>query len=377
MTPTELVTRTADDLAVTMTAAGAAADLAAGRAALADHLGRKAPNTRRRMADDLAVFAGYLADAQIPTAPRVADLAAAIAAWPGDTAPDLAALAGVTWGMVAAFVQWQLHWHLTPPDPHNMGHGRDVPVATEGGYAIGSVNVRLSTIKTLCKLAAQAGILDAGTLGMIRSVSGYRLAEGRNLDKTREITRVGAKKAAAVSLDRAQAANLKAQPTTSPQGRRDRVILTLLLDHGLRVGELVGLTVNAVDLAAGVIRFYRPKVAKTQTHRLTADARAALAAYVQAGDIPALGPLLRASTRGGKLAAAGMTERAVTARVADLGAALGIEGLSAHDLRHYWATTAAAKTDPFSLQQAGGWSSLAMPRRYVEDAKIANEGVRL
>ena len=60
-----------------------------------------------------------------------------------------------------------------------------------------------------------------------------------------------------------------------------------------------------------------------------------------------------------------------------MGAALGIDGLSAHDLRHYWATTAAAKTDPFSLQQAGGWSSLAMPRRYVEDAKIANEGVRL
>ncbi|MFZ2518386.1 MAG: tyrosine-type recombinase/integrase, partial [Anaerolineae bacterium] len=74
----------------------------------------------------------------------------------------------------------------------------------------------------------------------------------------------------------------------------------------------------------------------------------------------------------------GMTERAVTARVETLGAALGIEGLSAHDLRHFWATTAAAnKTDPFSLQEAGGWSSLAMPRRYVEDAKIANEGVRL
>ena len=352
---TELVTRSADDLAVTLAAAGLAADHAAGRAALADYLGRKAPNTRRRMGDDLAVFGEYLTDAQIPTAPRVADLAAAIAAWPELPAPDLAAMTGVTWGMVAAFVQWALRT----------------------GYAIGTVNVRLSTVKTVCKLAAQAGILSAGDLSMIRSVSGYRQAEGRNVDKTRELTRVGAKKAQATSLDRLQATNLKAQPSTTPQGRRDRVIMTLLLDHGLRVGELVGLTVNAVDLAAGVLRFYRPKVNKTQTHRLTTDARAALAAYVAAGDIPALGPLLRASTRGGKLAAAGMTERAVTARVAALGAALGIEGLSAHDCRHYWATTAAAKTDPFALQQAGGWSSLAMPRRYVEDAKIANDGVRL
>jgi hypothetical protein len=27
------------------------------------------------------------------------------------------------------------------------------------------------------------------------------------------------------------------------------------------------------------------------------------------------------------------------------------------------------------LQEAGGWSSLAMPRRYVEESEIANEGM--
>jgi hypothetical protein len=29
----------------------------------------------------------------------------------------------------------------------------------------------------------------------------------------------------------------------------------------------------------------------------------------------------------------------------------------------------------FTPQEAGGWSSLAMPRRYVEEAQIANEGM--
>jgi len=29
------------------------------------------------------------------------------------------------------------------------------------------------------------------------------------------------------------------------------------------------------------------------------------------------------------------------------------------------------------LQEAGGWSSLAMPRRYVEENEIANDGVKL
>ncbi|MEO8393031.1 MAG: tyrosine-type recombinase/integrase [Chloroflexota bacterium] len=64
----------------------------------------------------------------------------------------------------------------------------------------------------------------------------------------------------------------------------------------------------------------------------------------------------------------------ITARVRDL----GVQRLSAHDLRHSWATRAARnKTAAFDLRDAGGWNSLAMPSRYVEAAKIANEGVNL
>jgi site-specific recombinase XerC len=47
-----------------------------------------------------------------------------------------------------------------------------------------------------------------------------------------------------------------------------------------------------------------------------------------------------------------MSERAITKRVAYLGARLGIKGLSAHDLRHSWAIRASrAKTDAFALQE--------------------------
>jgi integrase len=73
-----------------------------------------------------------------------------------------------------------------------------------------------------------------------------------------------------------------------------------------------------------------------------------------------------------------MSERAITERVRVLGAAVGLAGLSAHDCRHYWATQAAKNgTNAFRLRDAGGWSSLAMPSRYVEAAAIANEGVIL
>ena len=74
-----------------------------------------------------------------------------------------------------------------------------------------------------------------------------------------------------------------------------------------------------------------------------------------------------------------MTVRAFTKRVAYLGdKVLGICELSAHDCRHYWATDAAVnKTGAFALRDAGGWSSLVIPSRYVEAAKVTNKGVRL
>jgi integrase len=135
------------------------------------------------------------------------------------------------------------------------------------------------------------------------------------------------------------------------------------------------LQVSDVDLKAAELRFYRPKVDKVQTHKLTADTLRAIQAWFETGDAPAAGPLLRGSRKDGSLTGAGMSERAMTQRVRVLGEQVGLEGLSAHDCRHYWTTYWADKVDVLRLQEAGGWSSLQMPRRYVEESEIANEGM--
>jgi integrase len=241
----------------------------------------------------------------------------------------------------------------------------------------GTVNSALSTVKVYARLAMQAGALDRAEYVALRAVQGYGHTEGKRVDEARATARVGAKKAEPVPLSWEQIHRLKTQPNT-PQGRRDALLLCLLLDHGLRVGEVARLQVGDLDLALGELRFYRPKVDRTQLHRLTADTRRAAKAYATAGDMPAAGPLLRGSRRGGRLTGAGMSERAITARVRELGAAVGAAGLSAHDLRHAWATRAARNGTPLDrLQDAGGWSSPAMPLRYVEAARVANEGVRV
>lgn len=322
-----------------LTLAGQAANVVAARRAFDDYRSRQADNTLRRQDADLALFAEYLGEVDI----RVSDLAFEPSAW-----------TGITWGIIEGFVRWQL--------------GR--------GYAVGSINVRLATVKVYARLASKAGVIDPGEIVLIGAVKGYSHKETKRVDARREVNRVGLKKAQAVTLTRNQATVLKAQPDT-PQGRRDALLMCLLLDHGLRCGEVVRLRVEIFDLEAQTLSFYRPKVDKRQIHALTADTFRAARVYLKR-DAPLTGKLWRSSRKGGELGPEGMSEQAITARVKLLGEQIGIEGLSAHDCRHYWATTAArAGTDPFSLQEAGGWSSLAMPRRYVEAAKVANQKVRL
>jgi integrase len=280
------------------------------------------------------------------------------------TAP--AAWEGVTWGLVTAFARWLL------------AHGDST----------GTINRRLAAVKVYVKLAAATGIIDGIDAARIAKQEGYKGRDAINMDNERKAagtpTRSGAKKATNVLLTAAQVQALKEQPDT-PQGRRDALLMALLLDHGFRVGEVALLTVGAFQTAEDgrgvVVRFYRPKVNKQQTHRLTDDAKRAWVRYLQ-HDAPsgADEPLFKQSVKGGalKVGAAGISERNLSGRVRTLGQRIGVKGLSAHDCRHSWATRAvAAGTDAFALRDAGGWASLDMPNRYVEAATVANERVKL
>lgn len=128
---------------------GQAANQAAARATFADDRTRKAPNTIRRQDADLQLFGDYLKPCNLPA---------------GDFALGPAAWLGITWGLVEGFVKWQLLQ----------------------GYAIDSVNVRLSTVKQYAQLALKARALDVSEYAMIRTVKGYSHKEKPNIDSTRK-----------------------------------------------------------------------------------------------------------------------------------------------------------------------------------------------
>ena len=106
--------------------AGQRADEMVARSTFTRYRERKAPQTLRRHRADLALFITYLH--QIPGLHTIGDLYQDPLAWQG-----------MTKGLVEGFVQWQL----------------------QIGYAIGSINMRLSTVKLYCKLAQAAGVLGA------------------------------------------------------------------------------------------------------------------------------------------------------------------------------------------------------------------------
>lgn len=131
------------------------------------------------------------------------------------------------------------------------------------------------------------------------------------------------------------------------------------------------------DLAEpGYVTVCRQKTDTTDRMDLTVDILAALAVYERF--MRKRGKLIRGSRKNGKLTHQIMSVLAVGAWVKILGRdILGIWELSPHDLRHTWATRAAKGSNPFVLRDAGGWTNMQTPSRYVERAKVVNEGIRL
>src|SRR5713226_2895905 len=135
--------------------AGRLADELAAQNTFTRYRERKAPDTIRRHRADLDLFALYLR--QLPGLRTVGDLYQDPAAWHG-----------MSKGLVEGFVQLQVR----------------------AGYAIGSINMRLSTVKLYCRLAQGAGALGEEQASMIRTVMGYRGREGKRIDAQRPVTRV-------------------------------------------------------------------------------------------------------------------------------------------------------------------------------------------
>jgi site-specific recombinase XerD len=149
--------------------------------------------------------------------------------------------------------------------------------------------------------------------------------------------------------------------------RRDEAIVRLLLDCGLRVSELCGLSVDGVNLDSGMA-LVRGKGAKVRPIYFGARTARAVDRYLRTRAPHRWAHLdaLFLSQRGA------MTPDGVRERIRVLGDAAGIPDLHPHRFRHTWAHDfLMAGGQERDLKRLAGWSSDVMLERYGASAADA------
>jgi site-specific recombinase XerD len=149
--------------------------------------------------------------------------------------------------------------------------------------------------------------------------------------------------------------------------RRDEALVRLLLDCGLRVSELCGLTVDGLDLDGGMA-LVMGKGSKVRPVYFSARTTRALDRYLRA----------RRGHRWEHLAALLLTQRGamstdgVRERLKIRGAMAGLENLNPHRFRHSWAHDfLMAGGGERDLKRLAGWTSDVMLERYGASAADA------
>jgi integrase len=329
--------------------AGQAADKYVQATIFDDYHQKKARGTKETQMRDLALFSRFLAQIGIDRA--VSDLYGDPAAWVGMTA-----------SLLVSFRKWLLYMQ-----PHKAGEEK------AKGYRIGSVRRRMSTVKQYCRLASLSGAIPGEEWARIEAVKADSRAEGANVDADRErlgiVPSITDRKERATTVSWEEFTTLMHTTTGIKPYRehdetlseRDALLVCLLGEHGLRVGEVVALNVASINLRTNQIVIKRPKTHDDDVLPLleatTEAARFYLPLLGEGGNRP-----LFEGYQGKRITRQGIYER-----LRDLGRLVGIPNLSPHDLRHFFAKNAFERGNPLNrLQRYGGWKSVHVPLRYAQ-----------
>ena len=144
-------------------------------------------------------------------------------------------------------------------------------------------------------------------------------------------------------------------------GERDKAVLLLLLDTGVRHQELTDLVVGDVDLATGTVLVRNGKGRKSRVVFVGARTRRALLAYLRQRSLPPADAPLWVSREGMPLGKYGM--RQIVRRRAE---SAGVEEPGMHAFRRAFAVNSLRNgMDVITLQRLMGHTTLAVINRYL------------
>jgi integrase len=223
--------------------------------------------------------------------------------------------------------------------------------ATMDALSPSTVNIRLSAVRKM--------VFEARKNGMIGAEEAANLTEVPNIPQ--KGTRLGN------WLTREQAKELLAVPDRSTlKGKRDYVILAVLVGCALRREELAVLDVDTIQLREGrwVLVDLEGKGRRVRTVAIPVWVKQGINAWMTAAGVED-GRLLRAVSKGGKVKES-MSGWAVWSVVEQCAKQIGIERFGAHDLRRTCAKL--CRKNGGNLEQIKfllGHSSIQTTERYL------------
>jgi len=208
---------------------------------------------------------------------------------------------------------------------------------------------RLSTLRRFYRYLLREGVIQDDPTADVRSPS-----LGRPLPK---------------SITEASVEKLLAVPADTTLGRRDRAMLETMYASGLRVSELVTLSLNELDLTTGLVRV-TGKGGRERIVPLGDEAAGRIRDYLDRARPELLGEQMNSAvfiTRRGKP----MTRQAFWQLIKRYAALAGVDaGLSPHSLRHAFATHLLNHgADLRSVQMLLGHADLSTTQIYTHVAR--------
>ncbi|MGH9609409.1 MAG: site-specific tyrosine recombinase/integron integrase [Bryobacteraceae bacterium] len=210
-----------------------------------------------------------------------------------------------------------------------------------------SVRRNLAAVRSMFKFLRQEGILETNAAARLRTPKAkQRLPEVMSAEKTNRL------------IDAVEAG----EPVEKPSRERDLAVLELLYGCGIRVGELVGVDLNDMDLGEGWLRV-RGKGNKERQVPIGERAAAAVEQYLAVRHAPPEEPALFLNSRKKRL-----SDRQVRRLVKFYAlAATGDSSVHPHSFRHAYATHLLNDgADLRSIQELLGHARLSTTQKYTQ-----------
>ena len=186
-------------------------------------------------------------------------------------------------------------------------------------YAPSTINLRLAAVRRIAYEAADFGLLSPELAAGIRRVKGVR--------------RLGVRVGNWLTAEQGKRLLEETSPDTL-RGKRNRAMLSLLIGCGLRRAELLGLTMNSIQLREEhwVIADLVGKGGHIRTVPIPLWVNRSMDSWTESAQITT-GRVFRSINKAGRIRGDGMTPKVLWEVMKDAAARTGIEKLAPHDLR--------------------------------------------